>query len=205
MAQHLLDLLRTYLGHYGYWTLMVALLLENAGAPVPGETILLLASAMAASQHQLQLRYIVLTATCAATLGDNLGFVIGTYGGRPMLERYGRLFHITDKTVSRAEGLLQKHGALTIFVGRFIAGVRIIAGPLAGILRMPWKKFAIANLAGAAVWVTSVSTVGYLFGKNWDLLLTYVKRANIFLVFLVALVLLFFWWRSRRPSSIPQI
>lgn len=204
MAHHLFDLLRGYLAHYGYWTLVVALLLENAGAPVPGETILLLASVMASSQHELQLRYIILTGTCAAALGDNLGFAIGAYGGRPMLARYGRIFHINSSTISRAELLLQRHGALAIFTGRFIVGIRIIAGPLAGILRMPWKKFAIANIAGAAVWVTCISTAGYLFGKNWDLLLTYVKGANIFLVLVVAALLLFFWWRSHRRADVSQ-
>ena len=83
MSNYFFDLLRGYLAHYGYWAVGAALLLENAGLPVPGETILLLASFLAYSEHKLGLPWIILVGVCAATLGDNLGFAIGYYGGRP--------------------------------------------------------------------------------------------------------------------------
>src|SRR2546430_8042503 len=76
MGRHVFDLLRDYLAHYGYWSVAAALLLENAGLPVPGETMLLLASFMAFSQHHLRLPYIILVGVCAATIGDNLGFLL---------------------------------------------------------------------------------------------------------------------------------
>ena len=88
MNHSILELLRNAVVDYGYWAVGAALLLENAGVPVPGETILLLASFMAFSQHQLQLSWIILVGTIAATLGDNLGFARGLYGGRPLLARY---------------------------------------------------------------------------------------------------------------------
>ncbi len=81
MAQHIFDLLRTYLAQYGYWAVAVALLLENAGLPVPGESVLLLASFLAFSEHRLHFPYIIVVGICAATLGDNIGFAIGYYGG----------------------------------------------------------------------------------------------------------------------------
>jgi hypothetical protein len=90
MSSYLFELLRNYLAHYGYWAVGAALLLENAGLPVPGETILLLASFLAYSEHKLALPYIILVGIFAATLGDNLGFAIGFYGGRPLLERSRR-------------------------------------------------------------------------------------------------------------------
>ena len=88
MTHHILDFLRGLLVQYGYWAVAVTLLLENAGIPVPGETILLLASFLAFSEHALDLRWIVVVGAVAATLGDNLGFALGHYGGRPLLERY---------------------------------------------------------------------------------------------------------------------
>ena len=94
MTHSILDLLRNAVVHYGYWAVGAALLLENAGVPVPGETILLLASFLAYSEHELQLPWIIVVATIAATLGDNLGFALGYYGGRPLLERYQALFRI---------------------------------------------------------------------------------------------------------------
>src|SRR5437879_12359286 len=77
MGQHLFELLREYLAHYGYWAVAAALLLENTGVPVPGETMLLLASFLAYSEHRLRLPYIILVGVCAATIGDNLGFLLG--------------------------------------------------------------------------------------------------------------------------------
>jgi membrane-associated protein len=102
MTQSILDLLRNAVVQYGYWAVGGALLLENAGVPVPGETILLLASFLAYSQHELQLGWIIVVGTFAATLGDNLGFALGHYGGRPLLARYQSLFRIQNATLERA-------------------------------------------------------------------------------------------------------
>src|ERR1700736_2622648 len=103
MTQSILELLRNAVAHYGYWAVGAALLAENAGVPVPGETILLLASFLAYSEHRLRLPYIILVGVCAATLGDNLGFAIGFYGGRGLLERYQKTLHIRAATVARGE------------------------------------------------------------------------------------------------------
>jgi membrane-associated protein len=145
MIPSILDLLRSAVVQYGYWAVGAALLLENAGVPVPGETILLLASFLAYSEHALRLPWIVLVATIAATLGDNLGFALGYYGGRPLLSRYQAFFRIQERTLQRGEGVFARYGAITIFFARFLFGMRIIAGPMAGVLRMPWRKFMVFN------------------------------------------------------------
>src|SRR3989475_11503082 len=106
MAQHILDLLRSLLAHYGYGAVAGALLLENAGLPVPGETVLLLASFLAYSEGELHLPYIVLIGTCAATLGDNLGFAIGYYGVRPLLDRYQHIFRVAGRVLTQWARLL---------------------------------------------------------------------------------------------------
>jgi membrane protein DedA with SNARE-associated domain len=207
MAQHIFELLRGYLAQYGYWTVAGALLLENAGLPVPGETVLLLASFLAFSEHRLSLPYVILVGVCAATFGDNLGYWIGRYGGIPLLGHYGRILHIRPHVINRGETLFRQYGALTVFIARFIAGVRIVAGPLAGVLRMPWKKFFIANFLGAVLWVTVISTVGYFFGSHWDELAAVIRRANVFLLVVAAAVAVFFWWREKRKrktTSKPQ-
>ena len=201
MAQHILELLRGYLAHYGYWTVAVALLLENAGVPVPGETILLLASFLAYSEHHLHFGYIILVGICAATIGDNLGFAIGHHGGRPLLERYQHIFHIPRRTLARGEHLFQRYGAATIFVARFIVGLRIIAGPLAGVLRMDWRKFAIYNFLGAALWVSVISSVGYFFGKYWDDLMRVMHGLNLVLLVVAVAVGVFLWWRWRKSTQ----
>jgi membrane-associated protein len=200
MSHSILDALRTALVHYGYWAVAVALLLENAGVPMPGETILLLASFLAYAERDLRLGWIIAVGTVAATLGDNLGFALGYYGGRPLLQRYQSIFRIQTKTLSRGESLFARFGAVTVFFARFIFGMRIIAGPLAGVLRMPWRKFLLFNLLGASVWVTAISGVGYLFGQHWERLERGVKRFDLEVAILVLLGAVFLWWRSRRES-----
>jgi membrane protein DedA with SNARE-associated domain len=201
MTHPILDFLRSALLHYGYWAVAAALLLENAGVPVPGETVLLLASFLASSERDLQLPWIILVGTVAATLGDNLGYSVGQKGGRPLLERYRKTFHVSDKAVARGEGLFLRYGAVTILFARFVFGMRVIAGPLAGVLRMPWKKFAVFNFLGAVLWVTVISVVGYTFGIRWKLLMHFVKRFDLALVAGFGVVVAVMWWRSRRQKG----
>ena len=201
MAQHIIDLLRSYLVHYGYWAVGGVLLLENAGFPVPGETVLLLASFLAFSEHTLRLPYIILIGIVAATLGDNLGFAIGYCFGRPFLEAYQSVFRISSRVFISGERLFQRYGAVTIFFARFIFGLRVIAGPLAGVLRMPWRQFIVFNFMGATLWVTVISAVGYLFGRNWGLLVHYLERADIAIAALAIATALVLWLRRRRRNQ----
>jgi membrane protein DedA with SNARE-associated domain len=201
MAQSILDFLRGAVVQYGYWAVGVALLLENAGIPVPGETILLLASFLAYSEHDLRLPWIMVVATIAATLGDNLGFALGQRGGRPLLARYQSVFRIQTSTIERGERLFARYGALTIFFARFVFGMRIIAGPLAGVLRMPWKKFALYNFLGAALWVSVISCVGYFFGRHWEKLERGMKRLDVVVAVVVVLVAFLLWWRGRNSNT----
>src|SRR5260370_8456227 len=200
MNHSILDVLRNAVVHYGYWAVAGALLLENAGVPIPGETILLLASFLAYSEHDLQLPWIIVIATIAATLGDNLGFALGYYGGRPLLARYQSLFRIPDKTVTRGEGLFARYGAATVFLARFVFGMRILAGPMAGTLRMAWRKFLLFNLLGATVWGTAISTVRYLFWRHWHRLERGVKAFDMGLPILVLMAPVVWWWRSLREN-----
>ena len=203
MAGAILEVLRGYLAQYGYWAVGVALLLENAGVPVPGETILLLASFLAYSEQELALPYIILVGVCAAVLGDNLGFALGYRGGRPLLERYLGIFSSFRPAVVRGERLFQHYGAVTVFFARFLFGLRIVAGPLAGVLRMSWKKFALFNLLGAMVWVSVISAVGYLFGEHWEQLLHYVTRLNLIVGALAAGLIFVLWgWRRHRERHL---
>ncbi len=201
MGSWLYKVLADHFRDWGYWTVPAALLLENAGVPVPGETILLFASFLAWSEGELHLPYLILLGIAACTLGDNLGYVVGRWGGRPLLERYQHIFHIRDRTIRRGERLFERHGAVTIFFARFIFGMRIIAGPLAGVLHMPWRQFVLFNFLGASVWVTTISLVGYFFGSEWDRLVHVMGRVNLVIVIVVLAVLVFAWHRYRERMA----
>lgn len=202
MTHFLVGFLRSAIVQYGYWTVAATLLLENMGIPLPGETILLIASFMAYSEHNLSLAWIIGIATIACTAGDNLGYFFGLRGGRPLLARYQHIFRIRPATIQRGERLFEEYGAVTVFFARFVFGMRIIAGPLAGVLRMPWKKFLLFNFLGATVWVTVISCAGYLFGQHWERLARNLKRLDLILIAGVLLVLAWRWWRSRRTAPL---
>jgi membrane protein DedA with SNARE-associated domain len=190
-----------FIASYGYWAVALALLCESAGIPVPGEITLLLASVVAYSEHQLQLGWIIVVATCAATLGGYLGYAFGHYGGRPLLDRYQSVLRIPPAMLQRGEDMFARYGAAAIFIARFIFGLRVFAGPLAGVLRMRWRTFALFNFLGAALWVTTIASGGYLFGQHWRHLLRIMQRFNIAVLIAALAAVIFLWWRHRRGPS----
>ena len=197
MGEHIFHLLRAYFHQHGYLTVGVALLLENAGVPVPGETILLFASFLAQKEHHLHLGWIIVVATIACAIGDNIGYMIGHRGGRPLLERWKHFFHISPEHIERGERLFVRFGPATIFFARFVFGMRVIAGPMAGVLRMPWKSFVIFNALGAFTWVLVITGAGYLFGKHWRVLLHTMRNFNLAILAVLAVVALALWLRQR--------
>ncbi len=195
---HLLDLLRKYFAEYGYWTVAFVLLLENAGIPLPGETTLLFAAALAFSEHKLTLWGVIVVRVIASTLGDNLGYWIGRRGGRPLLDRQRRTFRISEEHLARGERFFLRYGSFTVFFARFIFGLRILAGPLAGVLKMPWKKFVIFNFLGAVLWVSVVASLGYFFGSRWEWFMGELDDLQLVFAILAIIGLLFLWRRERR-------
>jgi membrane protein DedA with SNARE-associated domain len=195
--------LRSFVADYGYCAVAIALLCENAGIPVPGETTLLLASFLAYSEHRLHLGWIIVVATCAATLGDNLGYAIGYYGGRPLLDRYQSVLRIPQRALKNGEVMFARYGPAAIFFARFVVGMRVFAGPLAGVLRMRWRAFVVFNFLGAAVWVSAIASAGYLFGRHWRNLVRGMQRFNLAALIVALIVILFLWWRYRhsRPPE----
>jgi len=200
MFPDLFEVLRSHFTTHGYWTLAITLLLENAGIPLPGETMLLFASFLAFQNHELNLGLIIVVGTAACTLGDNVGYWIGFRGGRPLLHRYQKFFHVSEDRIASGEQIFDRFGPAAVFFARFIFGMRIIAGPLAGVLRMQWRRFVVFNFLGAALWVTVISCVGYFFGQHWQRLLSVVGRANI-AVFAVAVIVAVYAWRRYKSRN----
>ncbi len=189
---------RHYLHHYGYWAVLLALLGENAGLPLPGETILILASFAAYRGRHLELPWVILVGICACTMGDNIGYWIGRWGGRPLLEKWKYVFRISDETIKTGEDFLQRRGSAAIFLARFIAGMRIVAGPLAGVLRMEWMRFLAANAAGAVAWVTVIAFAGYFFGSQYEALAGVVKKTELVVLAIVVAVGLYLLRHKRN-------
>ncbi|MFI1970849.1 hypothetical protein BLA24_07415 [Streptomyces cinnamoneus] len=141
--------------------------LESLGIPLPGEIVLVSATLLAATQDHINPYVLGACAITGAVVGDSIGYLIGRKGGKPLLAWLGRKFpkHFGPHHVATAERSFQKWGMWAVFVGRFIALLRIFAGPLAGVLRMPYWKFLIANVLGGIVWAGGTVAVIYSVGK----------------------------------------
>jgi undecaprenyl-diphosphatase len=146
------------------YTLLGALVLgESAGLPIPGETALLVAGGLAAAGH-LQLPLVIAIAAAAAITGDTLGYWLGRRGGRRFLLRDGFLAGHRRRAVGRADRFFARHGPATVFVGRWIPGLRYMAALMAGATHMPWRRFAVANALGALAWAVVVATLATVVG-----------------------------------------
>jgi membrane protein DedA with SNARE-associated domain len=153
------------LEHYGYLAVGGLLFVEDFGIPVPGEITLIAAAVFAGAGH-MNIALVFLVGTVAAIVGDNLGYVVGHFGGRPLVERFGRYVFLTPQRIERGEKYFNKHGGKIVTVARFIDGLRQLNGLLAGIAGMHWLKFVGFNALGAVLWVGAWCAAGYLAGQN---------------------------------------
>jgi len=150
---------------HGLPLLLVVVMLESFGLPLPGETALIAFAVLASQGHHSIVSVIVLAAV-GAIVGDNLGYwLIGRLGGRALFERWSLLRRYADRFLPAAERIMQRHGAKTVFFGRFVAILRFTAAWVAGIGQMPWWRFLFWNAAGGIVWATAVGLVAYYAGK----------------------------------------
>jgi membrane protein DedA with SNARE-associated domain len=172
---------------YGYAVVFTGVFLENAGAPVPGETMLLAGAALA-RLGSLRLTWVIAVAIVGATLGDNLGFLIGRRGGRILVERYGRFLGLSGDRLSHFDRFFDRHGAKTVFVARFITGLRVLGALLAGASRLSWSRFLVFNALGAVVWATVFGVLGYALGYSWHTLEQWIGRSGMILLGLAGVV-----------------
>src|SRR3989442_309600 len=191
-----LQLIEHYMLTYGYWAVFFGVMLENAGVPIPGETILLVAGYFA-STGVFRVPLVILVAATGAVIGDNIGFAIGHHYGRGFLLRFGRFFFLTPKRLEHMENYFEVHGNKTILVARFITGLRVFAALLAGASKMRWRVFVVYNVAGAILWSVVITTLGYLFGQSLPLLVKWVGRSGTILL-IAAIIIGIVIWRVRK-------
>jgi membrane protein DedA with SNARE-associated domain len=151
--------------HHGLPLLFIVVMLESFGIPLPGETALIFFGVLA-SKGDYSVAAVIAVAASAAIVGDNLGYwIIGRLGGRALFRRNKYLHRYAETVIPRAERIMQRHGAATVFFGRFVAILRFTAAWVAGLGRMHWWKFLFWNAVGGIAWATLVSLVAYYGGK----------------------------------------
>ena len=181
------EMLQQLISSYGYWAIALVVGLESMGIPLPGETILVLAAIYAAGDPSLNIWLVILAAALGSIMGDNAGYWIGHRYAYAAVLRYGHRLGLSESRIKIGQYLFRQHGAKVVFLGRFVALLRILAAFLAGVNRMPWRQFLCANAAGAALWASAFGLGGYYFGK----LLFQLHGAVAAGVFTVALAVFF--------------
>jgi membrane protein DedA with SNARE-associated domain len=160
------DTVQYLIGHYGYGAIFVIVMLESAGIPMPGETILVTAAVYAGTKHALDIRWVIAAAAGGAILGDNIGFWVGREFGERLLEKWGHLVGLDIRKRMLGRYLFARYGGLIVFFGRFVALLRAFAALLAGANGLsPWRFF-VSNAAGGIVWATIFGLGGYLLGAG---------------------------------------
>jgi membrane-associated protein len=149
----------------GYPLLFVLVTGESSGVPIPGETALITASALAGS-GKLHIWLVIPLAAGGAIIGDNIGYLIGRKGGRWLLERPGRFERQRRQVLRTGEPFFERHGPKAVFFGRFLLGLRVWASWLAGATRMPWRSFLFWNACGGICWATVVGLIAYYLGQS---------------------------------------
>jgi membrane protein DedA with SNARE-associated domain len=150
--------------HHGLPLLFLVVMIESFGVPLPGETALI-AFGVLASQGNYSITWVIVLAAAGAIIGDNLGYwLIGRWGGRALFRRWRWLNQYAERVLPRAERLMRRHGAKTVFFGRFITVLRYTAAWIAGLGRMHWWQFLFWNAAGGICWATAVGLVAYYAG-----------------------------------------
>ena len=149
---------------YGFLAIGVIIALESVGFPLPGESVLVLA-ALYAAHHGNSIAAVVVSAAVGATLGDNVGYWIGREFGYRLLRRYGSRIGLSPNKIKLGQYLFLRHGSTVVFFGRFVAVLRVLAAVLAGVNRMDWRRFLLANAAGAILWASAVGFGTYFFGR----------------------------------------
>ena len=177
---------------YGYLIVFLGVMLEGVGLPLPGETVLIAAGALA-HRGSLTLWETMVMGGLGAVMGGQLGYCVGRFGGRPFVLRWGRYVFITPERLGRAESFFERHGGKAVFAARFIAGLRVFGALVAGMSSMSWRKFSFYSVLGGVVWATAAVALGYFLWASIGLVEHWIGRVSLLLAAVVALALLLGW------------
>lgn len=197
-----LETIQAIAHQYGYWAIFCGILLENMGIPIPGETVTLVGGFLAGSD-ELNYWYVLGVAIAGATLGDNFGYWIGYYGGWPFLLRIGKLLRVSESQLLSVRERFTKNADKAVLLGRFVALLRVLAGPLAGIVRMPYWQFLLCNLIGAATWASVMVSLTYFLGRliPLDVLVGWIAQFTGLALIIVLIWFAALWWLESRQQA----
>ena len=195
--------LEGFVRHYGAFAVMPILAIEAVGAPVPGESLLIFASVLA-GRGEMSLSALLASAWVGSVIGDNLGYLIGRKFGRGTVLRHGAKIGLTEERFSGIESTYIRYGYAAVLFARFVSILRQLNGILAGMLGMPWWRFALIDSIGAALWVMVWVFAPAYFSEHLTVIIGLAHHTKVVVSVLVGagliLVLGFFIRRLRVPG-----
>ena len=210
MVERIIDVLTPIFSDWGLLLIFVATLLESGvfvASIVPGETVLLMGGFFASEQavstagaRPLQLGHVIAVAFAGALAGDLIGFWLGRTAGRTIVRKVGRYFFLPERRLPLLERYFSHYGARAIFLGRFAPFLRSVRTLVAGIARMPLRRFLLPDVAGAAIWSAGIASIGFLLGESWRAAERYLGAGGG-VVFLLLIVAFFITWRTAKRRA----
>ena len=195
-----LDTLLQLMESYGYMAMFIAMALENANIPIPSEVVLGFAGFLI-SQQIFSFWTTFAVACIAGVVGSIISYWLGSYGGRPLLLKYGKYIFFNERKFRMAEDLFNKYGGIAVIICRCLPGVRTFISFPAGVARYPFWKFVIFTVIGTIPWTLLLVWAGSLLGSHWQDLIQY---NHIFLMAVIAVcvvvAVVFVWHRRRRRN-----
>ncbi len=195
MLEWLEHFITNTLGAYGYQAVFVLMVLESALIPIPSEVTMVFGGFLV-SRGRLDFFWVGMLGALANLVGSWLAYWLGLWGGRPLVERWGRYVFHRPHELDRAEAWFARHGEAAVFISRLLPVVRTFISLPAGVARMPFVKFSVYTFLGCLPWTFALTWAGVLLGKNWETFLRY--GSPISYAIAAALALWIGWWLWKR-------
>lgn len=181
--EQIVDIVTNFVYKAGYLGVFLLMMLEACCLPIPSEVVLLTAGFLV-GKGQFSLPVVLIISLGGALTGSTITYCIGRYGGRPLLNRYGRYIFLTAPRLDATEAWFTRHGSKAVFICRWVSGMRAIVSIPAGLCHMPYPKFLAYTALGSGTWVLVGVLIGRFVGKEWQ------KLSHVGHYLLVAVILL---------------
>lgn len=196
MTHILVDLI----GRFGYVIVALFFIAEGCGIPVPSATLLVTAAALT-SGGTLSIWGVGIAGAIGGVLGGMVSYLIGAQGGLRLVRRYGARLHIDQQRLTRTRSFFERRGLWAVFISRVIGVARIFVPMFAGIARMPFGRFNVANVAGSVLTAVVYGTLGYLFGRDLPALEHHITEAMLIGAAVIVLWFVYTRVRARKTAA----
>ena len=204
--EHFQQIAISLIDHYGYGGLFVALVLGNVGFPVGAEILMPVAGALTATGHLPLLWLTVLVSVLGELGGATAGYVLGRFGGRPLVDRFGPFVHLHHENLDRVHGFFERYGSFAIFICRFIPFIRGIVSIPAGLAEMNLAHFYLWYALGSLIFCSALIWLGEALGRHLDAVLPLVHKTGMIALVLALAAIVVTWivMRQRRLQRAPR-